>query len=59
MTSILNNESVELIEGTMSSVNIEGTVMIPSEFSGKLMQDLDFAWNKMSEEDVASKKIKL
>ena len=59
MTSIVNNKSVELKEGTMSSVNIEGTVMPPSEFSGKLMQDFDFAGDKMSEEDVAGQKIKL
>ena len=59
MTSILNNKSVELKEGTMSSVNIEGTVMPPSEFSGELMQDFGFAGEKMSEEDAAGKKIKL
>jgi len=46
MTSIVNNKSVELKEGTMSSVNIEGTVMPPSEFSGKLMQDFEFAGEK-------------
>ena len=59
MTSIVNNKSVEIIEGTMSSVNIEGTVMPPSEFSGELMQDFGFAGEKMSEEDAAGKKIKL
>ena len=59
MTSIANNKSVELKEGTMSSVNIEGTVMPPSEFSGELMQDFGFAGEKMSEEDAAGKKIKL
>ena len=59
MTSIVNNKSVELKEGTMSSVNIEGEVMPPSEFSGKLMQDFEFAGEKMSEEDAAGKKIKL
>ena len=59
MTSIVNNKSVELKEGTMSSVNIDGEVMQPSEFSGKLMQDFDFAGDKMSEEDVAGQKIKL
>ena len=59
MTSILNNKSVELKEGTMSSVNIEGTVMPPSEFSGELMKDFGFAGEKMSEEDAAGKKIKL
>ncbi|MDP7439763.1 MAG: FecR domain-containing protein [SAR324 cluster bacterium] len=59
MTSIVNNKSIELKEGTMSSVNIEGTVMPPSEFSGKLMQDFEFAGDKMSEEDAAGKKIKL
>ena len=59
MTSIVNNKSVELKEGTMSSVNIEGEVMPPSEFSGKLMQDFEFAGDKMSEEDAAGKKIKL
>ena len=30
MTSIVNNKSVEIKEGTMSSVNVEGTVMPPS-----------------------------
>ena len=59
MTSIVNNKSVELKEGTMSSVNIDGEVMPPSEFSGKLMQDFEFAGGKMSEEDAAGKKIKL
>ena len=59
MTSIVNNKSVELKEGTMSSVNIEGTVMPPSEFSGELMQDFGFAGEKMSEEDAAGKKINL
>ena len=59
MTSTVNNKSVELKEGTMSSVNIDGEVMPPSEFSGKLMQDFEFAGNKMSEEDAAGKKIKL
>ena len=59
MTSIVNNKSVELKEGTMSTVNIDGEVMQPSEFSGKLMQDFDFAGDKMSEEDVAGQKIKL
>ena len=59
MTSIVNNKSVELKEGTMSSVNIEGTVMPTSEFSGELMQDFEFAGYKMSEEDAAGKKIKL
>ena len=59
MTSIVNNKSVELKEGTMSSVNIDGEVMPPSEFSGKLMQDFEFAGDKMSEEDAAGKKIKL
>ena len=59
MTSIVNNKSVELKEGTMSSVNIEGSVMPPSEFSGELMQDFGFAGEKMSEEDAAGKKIKL
>ena len=59
MTSIVNNKSVDLKEGTMSSVNIEGTVMPPSEFSGELMQDFGFAGEKMSEEDAAGKKIKL
>ena len=59
MTSVVNNKSVELKEGTMSSVNIEGEVMPPSEFSGKLMQDFEFAGDKMSEEDAAGKKIKL
>ena len=59
MTSIVINKSVELKEGTMSSVNIEGTVMPPSEFSGELMQDFGFAGEKMSEEDAAGKKIKL
>ena len=59
MTSIVNNKSVELKEGTMSSVSIDGAVMPPSEFSGKLMQDFDFAGDKMSEEDVAGQKIKL
>ena len=59
MTSIVNNKSVELKEGRMSSVNIEGTVMPPSEFSGELMQDFGFAGEKMSEEDAAGKKIKL
>ena len=59
MTSIVNNKSVELKEGTMSSVNIDGEVMPPSEFSGKLMQDFEFAGEKMSEEDAAGKKIKL
>ena len=59
MTSIVNYKSVELKEGTMSSVNIEGTVMPPSEFSGELMQDFGFAGEKMSEEDAAGKKIKL
>ena len=59
MTSIVNNKSVELKEGTMSSVSIDGAVMPPSEFSGKLMQDFEFAGGKMSEEDAAGKKIKL
>ena len=59
MTSIVNNKSVELKEGTMSSVSIDGAVMPPSEFSGKLMQDFEFAGDKMSEEDAAGKKIKL
>ena len=59
MTSIVNNKSVELKEGTMSSVTIDGAVMPPSEFSGKLMQDFEFAGDKMSEEDAAGKKIKL
>jgi len=59
MTSIVNNKSVELKEGTMSSVNIEGTVMPPSEFSGKLMLDFGFTREKMSEEEAAGKKIKL
>ena len=59
MTSIVNNKSVELKEGTMSSVNIEGIVMPPSEFSGELMEDFGFAGEKMSEEDAAGKKIKL
>ena len=59
MTSIVNNKSIELKEGTMSSVNVEGTVMPPSEFSGELMQDFGFAGEKMSEEDAAGKKIKL
>ena len=59
MTSIVNNKSVELKEGTMSSVNIDGEVMPPSEYSGKLMQDFEFAGDKMSEEDAAGKKIKL
>ena len=59
MTSIVNNKSVELKEGTMSSVNIDGKVMPPSEFSGELMQDFGFAGEKMSEEDAAGKKIKL
>ena len=59
MTSIVNNKSVELKEGTMSSVNIEGTVMPPSLFSGALMQDFEFAGDKMSEEDAAGKKLKL
>jgi len=59
MTSIVNNKIVELKEGTMSSVNIEGTVMPPSEFSGKLMKDFEFAGDKMSEDDAAGKKIKL
>ncbi len=59
MTSIVNKKSVEIKEGTMSSVNIEGTVMPPSEFSGELMQDFGFAGEKMSEEDAAGKKIKL
>ena len=59
MTSIVNNKSVELKEGTMSSVGIDGAVMPPSEFSGKLMQDFEFAGDKMSEEDAAGKKIKL
>ena len=59
MTSIVNNKSVELKEGTMSSVSIDGAVMPPSEFSGKLMQDFEFAGEKMSEEDAAGKKIKL
>ena len=59
MTSIVNNKSVELKEGTMSSVNVEGTVMPPSEFSGELMLDFGFAGEKMSEKDAAGKKIKL
>ena len=59
ITSIVNNKSVELKEGTMSTVNIDGEVMQPSEFSGKLMQDFDFAGDKMSEEDVGGQKIKL
>ena len=59
MTSIVNNKSVELKEGTMSSVSIDGAVMPPSEFSGKLMQEFEFAGEKMSEEDAAGKKIKL
>ncbi len=59
MTSVVNNKSVELKEGTMSSVNIDGEVMPPLEFSGKLMQDFEFAGDKMSEEDAAGKKIKL
>ena len=59
MTSIVNNKSVELKEGAMSSVNVDGTVMPPSEFSGELMQDFGFAGEKMSEEDAAGKKIKL
>ena len=59
MTSIVNNKIVELKEGTMSSVNIDGEVMQRSEFSGKLMQNFDFAGDKMSEEDAAGKKIKL
>ena len=59
ITSIVNNKSVELKEGTMSSVNIEGTVMPPSEFSGELMLDFGFAGEKMSEKDAAGKKIKL
>ena len=59
MTSIVTNKSVKLKKGTMSSVNIEGTVMPPSEFSGELMQDFGFAGEKMSEEDAAGKIIKL
>ena len=59
MTSVVNNKSVELKEGTMSSVSIDGEVMPPSEFSGKLMQDFEFAGDKMSEEDAGGKKIKL
>ena len=59
MTSVVNNKSVELKEGTMSSVTIKGAVRPPSEFSGKLMQDFDFAGDKMSEEDVGGQKIKL
>ena len=59
MTSIVNNKSIELKEGTMSSVNIDGTVMPPSEFSGELIQDFEFAGEKMSEDDAAGKKIKL
>ena len=59
MTSVVNNKSVELKEGTMSSVSKDGAVMPPSEFSGKLMQDFEFAGDKMSEEDAAGKKIKL
>ena len=59
ITSIVNNKSVELKEGTMSTVNIYGEVMQLSEFSGKLMQDFDFAGDKMSEEDVGGQKIKL
>ena len=59
MTSIVNNESIEIKEGTMSSVNIDGEVMQPSVFSGILMQDFEFAGYKMSDEDAAGKKIKL
>ena len=59
MTSIVNNKSVELKEGTMSSVSIDGSVMPLSAFSGKLLQEFEFAGDKMSEEDAAGKKIKL
>ena len=59
MTSIVNNKSVELKGGTMSSVNIDGEVIQTSEFSGELMRDFGFAGEKMSEEDAAGKKIKL
>ena len=59
LTSLANNQSVELKEGTMSSVNIDGEVLQPSEFSGILMRDFEFAGEKMSDEDAAGKKIKL
>jgi len=59
LTSLANNQSVELKEGTMSSVNIDGEVLLPSEFSGILMRDFEFAGEKMSGEDAAGKKIKL
>ena len=59
LTSLANNQSVELKEGTMSSVNIDGEVLQPSEFSGILMRDFEFAGEKMSGEDAAGKKIKL
>ena len=59
MTSLANNQSVEFKDGTMSSVNIDGEVLQPSEFSGILMRDFEFAGEKMSSEDAAGKKIKL
>ena len=59
LTSLANNQSVELKEGTMSSVNIDGEVLQPSEFSGILMGDLEFAVEKMFGEDSACKKSKL
>ena len=59
LTSLANNQSVELKEGTMSSVNIDGEVLQPTEFSGILMRDFEFAGEKMSGEDAAGKKIKL
>ena len=34
LTSLANNQSVELKEGTKSSVNIDGEVLQPSEFFG-------------------------
>lgn len=59
LTSLVNQNSIELKAGTMSSVNLAGEIMPIQEFSGELLKEFEFAGETLEESQAAGQKINL
>jgi hypothetical protein len=59
MTSVGNNESVDIDSGKMSSVTSDGTVLPITAFSGEMMRDFEFAGERMNSNEASGEKIDL
>ena len=59
MSSIQNNESIDIDSGKRSSVTSDGTVLPITAFSGEMMRDFEFAGERMNSNEASGEKIDL